>query len=492
MIDIIKRTIKHSGVYALGNLAQKALGFLLLPVYTRYLSTADYGLLELVSVCLSIIVLMLIMGIPGALIKIYTHDCSNKSEKKSLVFMIIILLLGVNIPALCILFRYTAKIALLVTGDEKYAILFKIILVTIFCNIFITIVTTIYRAEEQSKRFVIISTIHFLISLVLNIYFVVIVKMQVKGILLGNMISSVITLCILLPELISKIKIAFSKKYLTKLLKISLPLIPSSLAMWIMNASDRYFLRIYSTMHELGLYSLGAKLSMVVYLSIVIPFNLAWPTIMFSITKRKDAKNIYSNILKYFVFISMFFSLILCLTSKEILMMMSTRPFWESYKVVPFLVCSHVLYGMQNIFLMPLYLKEKMFTYPFILSISAAINLLLNYWLIPKYGFIGASFATLLSFLALSALVYYISQKEYYIPYELDKIFKISFSFVIVLSLNSVMNKLSIILYIFKKIILFISFFILLYLSNFFSKKEIIKMKEVGKLGYLKILNWSN
>jgi len=491
MKDTLKRTIKHSGVYALGNLAKKSLGFLLLPVYTRYLSTADYGILELVSVFLQILVLLLVMGIPGALIKIYTHDCTNKNDKKSLIFTILILLLSFNIPALCIVFRYSSKISSLLLGEGKYAVLIKIICVTIFCNIYITVVTSIYRAEERSKKFVVISTIHFFIALLCNIYFVVIAKMGVKGILLGNLISSLIVFFLVLPELTSQIKFAFSKKYLFKILTLSIPMIPSSLAMWIMNASDRYFLRLYSTMDELGLYSLGAKLSMTIYLFIVIPFNLAWPTIMFSIAKKKDAKKIYSQIFKYFIFISIFLSLIVCLISKEILIIMTTQPFWSAYRVVPFLVYSHVLFGAQNIFLMPLYLKEKMAMYPIILFISASVNLFLNFTLIPKHGMVGASLATLISFLILSGLVYYIAQRVYRVPYELDKILKISLAFVITVTIDFFIIDKSIVFLILKKITLLISFIICIYFSGFFSKIEIMKIKKITKSGYIKLLNWA-
>jgi O-antigen/teichoic acid export membrane protein len=215
---------------------------------------------------------------------------------------------------------------------------------------------------------------------------------------------------------------------------------------------------------------------------IIGPFTTAWAPFLWSVSKKDNAKEIYSKILTYFFLVSMFVALGLSSLSKEVITIMTTSSYHDAYLIVPIIALSYVLYGCYFILFVGINLKKKTKYQPFIVGFGAIINLILNFLFIPKYGMYGAAIATLISYLTLPITTHFISKKIYPIEYEwirLIKIFLISlFIFIICLliSIDSV-----IISGFIKTILIIVSYPSLLYIFRFFRKDEKEKIKQLIK-----------
>ncbi len=488
MFRQLVRLLKHSSTYALAALGAQAIGIILIPIYTRYLTPADYGFLEIFLTTQGIMIPIFGMGLGSALLFFFSKRDTEEGRKEiistALVFLaatssclVLALMLGAN------------NFSSLLFHSGQYTFYFRIIFLTVFFGTLEVIPMSVFQAREESRRYMFFSLARFAVGAGLNIYFVVGLHMGVLGILLGGLITSAIFCAILLPQITRGLKPRFSKSLLKEMLRYGLPLIPVAFLVWIMAASDRYFLQIFSNPTELGLYSLGYKFGGVLHGLILGPFQLAWMPFLFSISKERNAREIYAAVLTYFTVAAMFVALALSILSKEVLMVMATPAFYGAYRVVPLIALSYLFYGCFSCVSAGMYLEKKTKYIPYIIGAAAALNLGLNYLLIPTYGMMGAAIATVSSYALLLVVALFVSRRFYPISYEWSRIGRIFLAAGLVyLGSMFITNDSPIIAGVLKALTL-LGFPALLFAFRFFKPEEITRAKELLKMapGYIKM-----
>ncbi len=481
MITQFKRLFKHSFIYAIGSLAQGIVGFILIPLYTRYLSPASYGQLEIINTLILISTMILSLGFASALLKCHERDCKDEKEQKQLVGTAFVFIVPFASFVTILAWFFGKFLARVLLGSEDFLNLIHILLLINVFAVFLSLAFAVLRMKEKSIKFIIFSLTKFGLVLGLNIYFVAFLRLDIFGILLGNFISQVIITVPFIFTLIPYANFRFSKKLLRGLFAFGIPIIPASLAMWIMDLSDRYFLKFYSSMTEVGLYSLGYKIGFVVSILVVVPFQLAWPTVSFSVAKRFDTKKIYARTLTYLLFIGCFAALAISIFSKQIVEIMSAPEYLTAYKVVPLIAFSYVLYAAHFAIVPGLHLREKTKLYPLLVVIPAVLNLILNYIFIPKYGMMGAAWSTFVCFVFMALLTYLVSNYYYKIKYEWGRIIKLVLITSILLGLNYFYRNAWTCLVIGFNIASLFLFVGLLYIFRFFRKGELKRIRSLTK-----------
>ncbi|MCK4354533.1 MAG: flippase, partial [Dehalococcoidia bacterium] len=487
MFRQLLRLSKHSITYGLGVAVSQVVAFFLLPVYTRYLTPADYGGLEIFQATLSILSTIFVMGLTSALFKSY-FNYSDEERRKTVVGTAFLFLTGTSFLFLLILMALAGDFSALLFGSVEYTFYFRVIFLTLFFDVGILVAFSVFRAREESKKYAIFALLRFLTAAGLNILFVVVLHRSVLGILWGGLIAAFLLYSILLRDIIKNAKLSFSIAELKEMLSFGLPLVPAGLAAWIMTMADRYFLQFLSTPTELGLYSLGYKFGMVIQGLIVGPFSLAWPPFLLSIAKEKKAKEVYSSVLTYFVVIAMFAALGLSVLSKEILIVMTKPPFYEAYKVIPLIGLSYVLFGCYFVLNAGIWLEKKTKYLALIVGVGAAVNLGLNYLLIPSYGMMGAAVATVISYVLLPVGSYFVSKRYYPIKYEWGRVAKILVAAGLVYVGSLFIRNDSAVIAGVLKLVSLLGFPLLLFAFRFFKPEEIQKAKDIFRAapGYVK------
>lgn len=488
MFSQLLRLSKHSITYGLGVAVSQAVAFFLLPVYTRYLTPADYGGLEIFQTTLSILSIIFVMGLTSALFRSY-FNYDDEEKRKTVVGTTFLFLTGTSFLLFLILMALAGDFSALLFGSVEYAFYFRVIFLTLFFDVGIVVAFSVFRAREESKKYAIFALIRFLMAAGLNILFVVVLHKGVLGILWGGLIAAFSLYSILLRSIIKNAKLSFSIAELKEMLSFGLPLVPASLAAWIMTVGDRYFLQFLSTPTELGLYSLGYKFGFIIQGLIVGPFSLAWPPFLLSIAKEKEAKEVYSSVLTYFVLVGMAVALALSVLSQEILIVVTTPSFYTAYKVIPLIGLSYVLYGCYFVFHAGIWLERKTKYLALIVGAGAAVNLGLNYLLIPSYGMMGAAVATAISYLMLPIGSYFVSHRYYPIKYEWGRVAKIFLAAVLVYAGTLFIRNDSAIIVGLLKLLSLLGFPLLLFAFRFFKPEEIQKAKDIFRAvpGYVKL-----
>ena len=474
MFSELKKLFKHSGIYALGAIAQAGLSFLLVPFYTRFLSQADYGRLEILQAFLKILLFLIPLGLPSAILKCYHRDAKSRDERKVLTSTAFFFVLFSGILQTLILLFFLHPLSQFLLKTDLNLLLFLTIATALFAAS-LELFLAFLRAEERSRFYTLIFLLRFILTLGITIYLVVILQWGIAGALIGNMFSQILTLLFFLPYLKNYVRIKISWTALGRLLSFGIAILPASIAMWVMDLSDRYFLNHFSNLAEVGIYSLGYRVGFILEFCLVIPFQLAWPSFSFRIAKQQNHRQIYARVLTYFFLAGILISLFLSLFAPEIVRILAPSDYAAAASIVPFVSLAYVFYGLHFVLAPGIHLSGKTKYYPLIIIFPAVLNIFLNYYLIPFYGMYGAAIATLISFTFLLFLAYFVSNHFYPVRYEWRRLAKICILGFGILALFFFLPIDSIL----AKIGLLILFFLALYGIRFWEKEEKKMIKKI-------------
>lgn len=479
MIRDIKTIGKHSIIYGSGVVLSKLIGFVMIPIYTRYLTPADYGILELVYRTSGIATILIIMGLQNAVMREYAGYQDTKQQNE-VVSTGLIFLMTMSMAAIITLVGCAGPLSQLIFNSSENGFYFRLAFFASYFEICLVIPFAYLRIKDRSVFYTLMSVFRLSIALSLNIYFVVFLRYGVKGILLSEIISAGLSSIFILIVIFRNVKFKFNPTKLKELLLFGLPLVPAGIPIQILHNSDRFFLQYFTSEHEVGLYSLGYKFGIVLGVIINNPFGLVWQAHMYTIMKRDNAREVYGRVLTYYMYVTLFFALCLSMPIKEIIQIMAAEIFWDAYKVVPLILLSYAIFGIYGIVNVPFFIEKKTMKLPLITLSAALCNLILNWFSIKYFGMMGAAIATVLSFSILSLLVYRKSRKFYPIPYEYGRLIKL-FSTAIILYFMSFLIEIdNICLTIIFKMMLAFTFPIILYFIKFYSNAEIRKINELG------------
>lgn len=444
MKESLIKLVKHSGVYSLGKISTKLIAFLLIPIYTSHLSPNDYGILQICNIFSSILVTIILMGMSSSLFKVYFSGESNRSI---VLGTTIINYLISSFIFLTPLFFFSSYLSPIIIGNYPNSdYLFKIILASVFVEGIMNLEFAVLRAREESLKFVIVSVINIIVYASLNIIFVVSLNKKYIGVREAVLITCIISVLIMVPFCLNKIKWKFNKSYSKEILQIGIPLAIAGIASWILNMTDRFMIKYIlppaEALAQIGIYSLGDKFAQIVRFILVMPFMMAWGPMMYSYQNHPQAKKMYKTVLHYFAFIAGLLCLLISFFSPEIIILMARQEvFYAAYKVVPILTFSKVLLGLFMIFTVGVTLTHNTKYIAYSNYIAAGLNIILNFILIPKFGIMGAAIASLLSYIICVFTLYKFAQKVYQVNWQISRVF---FYFLFLFSLSALTTYLNI------------------------------------------------
>ncbi|MCP4650117.1 MAG: oligosaccharide flippase family protein [PVC group bacterium] len=471
MFNYFKQFLKHSALYGIGNILTRVASFILLPLYTRALMPAEYGTLEMFHVTTAILRALLGMMIAHATLRFY-FEYKEEIERKRVISTAMIFSFVACALVLACLGRFTNQLSHLVFGTQKFAGLFYIVFCIVVMELSKEISFAFLRAKEKSLLYISIAVLQLFLQLGLNLFMVLKLRMGIKGILIGNMISIAVVWLVLSTITFKWCGFNFHWPKLKALLHYSFPIVVSALFGIVIQNSDRVLLSRYAGLSALGLYALSRRFGLAVRYLIIEPFNTNFGASRFAVMKEENSKQIYARTMTYFAYVLIFFSLAATLFSRELLMVMSAEEYRSAYKVVPFIMLHVIFRGLQYIFQTGVLIKKKTMYILYIKIIAAAIIFCAAWVLIPMFGLYGAAIAVALTSLFYCAATWYISHKFYPVDYEFDRLFKILAITILIYTASLLFVGMSLGLTIGIKLILLSSFPVLLNLSGFYKPGE--------------------
>lgn len=474
MLDKIKHIAKHSFVYSISNVALKASGIILLPIYTKYFTLEEYGRLGLLLITIIIFSQSLVLGQGLSIIR-FNNINEYRNKRDSIFFTITVLILIVIAFFILIAEKYLINIAALFGNPNDFInyleICIYIIAVITLNNLFLSKL----RADDRSVMYTISGIAKLLVMMVLTVYFVVYTKTGIKGVLYGQLAGEISNTLIILPSMIKQMSFKFEFKILKESIRFGLPLIFSAVAINLLNGSDRFLIKFLANDSVLGLYELGYKVAGVINMFIIMPFGLTLMPLAYKMYRKENDKKYYAKIKSFVAFILIWMGMALSLYSKEMVMLFALNSsYYPAFEVVPVIVLAYIFYGISMISSLGMYLTGNNQFVGYITIFCAALNIGLNFWLIPEYGMMGAALNTVVSFAFLDILTNIASNRYYKIPYEHFKLFKLVLLGTIVFTISYWINDYNLITRVLVKFILFLIFPFLLIPLKYFEKKELL------------------
>jgi len=473
MLKNLKEFLRHSAVYSISNAAVKASGVILLPLYTKYMTTSEYGVYAILEATLLIIVEILNLGLHQALVMMNNSPEFSK-KKKSIFFSIFAVTLVISVIFIFIGEFSTPYISKIFEEPEVFYSYLRIAVYIIALRLIYNLFLNKLRADDQSGMFTLLNIIKLLIMLTLVIYFVAFAGYKVMGIMYSYLITEILTFLFVSPLMFKRMSLVFEKKIVSVAFKFGVPLIFGSVAMMLLNLSDRYIIKYLTDYSSVGIYNLGYSFAGILNMFLITPFGLALMPIAYKMFGKEGDTKYYSKILTYLTYILVWAGLGLSIFSMEIIKTFTLNSsYWPAYKIAPVIIFSYIFFGMRFMSSLGMFLTRNTKHIAYSTIIASVLNIVLNFIFIPVFGVIAAAYTTLISFILLYFVTLHFSNKFYVIQFEHTKLFKVIILGVMFYSLASVTFDMNIYLRFPIKLFLVILFPYILYLIKFYDPVEL-------------------
>ena len=399
-----------------------AAGFFLLPIYTRYLTPADYGIVSSMQVLNTILAVVFTLAIERSVYRLY-WDYKTEKEKKDYLGSMVVALGCIATIVLTLLFLFKGFVGLIYKSIPFYPFYVYAIL-TAYFSVFGLVPKIYLQLKQKAGSFVILSIMQFVANTAFILWFIVGLKAGAEGMLKGQMIGCGIMLPVFLFIGFKIINFTVNPSILKESLKFSLPMIPALLSAWVLNLSDRIFIERYFSLADVGIYSLGYKIAGLV-LILAGAFNVAYEPVFYKLANSNDQVAAQKQLFSYNNTYAMGVLLICFLVSlfaKEGVVIFLDARYADAYKIVPIIALAYFVSLVGGLMNRSIYQEKKTVAMMLIMVSGALLNIALNFLLVPTLGAYGAAYATVLSYTGMFTVEYWYAKKCYFIDYDWNKI----------------------------------------------------------------------
>lgn len=421
----LKRLVARSATYGAGAVFLRAVGFLLLPVYTRFLTPEDYGIVAVANTVALMLGLLMPLGMHGALSRFYfrTTDEGERRATAGTLWLSTIIAASVVTAALQLF------------GEPLFAPLFRevpfspylrLAVWSAFFAVFPLVPQNLLQVREQARLYVATTLGTAIVTTALTLGFVVVGRMGARGYLLGSVLGGGAGAIAYTAIALRTVRPALRWDLLRAALVYSLPLVPHGIAGWALEMSDRAILARFVPLRDIGVYSLGYQLGSALGL-VVTAFTSAWVPYLFrTLSTRGTAGNAeLARVATYYAAVLCFTALGVGLLVEHVLVFLAPPAFASAHRVTVWVAAAYVLNGLYVIPVGFLFWKERTGLIPVVTVISGLLNVAMNLLLAARVGAIAAAWATFAAYGAMLVLAYAFAQRLHPFPYEYGRLLRV-------------------------------------------------------------------
>jgi len=471
----IKKIFFQSGVYGIGVLFTSLVSFMLLPLYTRYLSIKEFGEFSLILSAIFFFQYLFNMGVYSGFLLRY-FDLDNAESQKRLISTVMVFYLVFLLCAGILIVIFNAPLSVLIIGRADILVLFCALMIAVFETMF-TLPMLILRIKESAFTFVLIN-ITKSIGVFASVFFALkILNSGIAGALFAQMTAGGVVTLLAYMLTHKQYMFYFDAKELWVSFKLGFPILIVMIAFWFIDYSNRFIVNHYLALENLAVYSLGFKVGQII-LFLVTTFQTVWQPLMFKVFKEREAKRLFSDIFRYLVPVFVLAAFAISIFSKELISLFSTSSYMQAAKIVVMTAVTYALFGLYYFLQTPLLLTKRLYTIAALSCFAALLNIVLSLLLVPVFNINGAIFSIFMTYLGLVIAIFIIAQRNYKIPYDYAGLVKVLLSVLIISILASSFTVEGTFNNIVYKTAVLSLFFVLLLAFRFFDKTEIEYIKS--------------
>jgi O-antigen/teichoic acid export membrane protein len=426
MSGYLRRLATTGAAYTAASILSKVIAVGLLPLYTRYLTPADYGAAEVLFTAVVTASIVVRFGLIEAILRFYYRDDEDPGEVVRSSFAGLLWLATAG--ALVLLLFAGPLSELLIPEPEKLgesgAGLVRIAIGGLWVLTMWEFMLTLFRLEERARAYFLTTLLNVLASIGLTVVLVVGFEDGARGLLLGSYAAGAAFVLGLVAWQRRRLSLRFDRALLRRLFRFGLPTMPAEVSLYLLNFVDRLIIVRSLGLAEAGLYSLAVKFAQAVNV-LVRGFQLAWPPLAYSIRDDDEARRAYATIVTLFVAGCAWVVAGMWLFSRWIVRALAAPDFFASYEAIGLISTAVTLYALYLVLVVILGRTGRTeFNFPAALGALVA-NVALNLVLVPAMGISGAGLALVVSYLVVLGLMYAFTQRLFPVPYEWGRLLRV-------------------------------------------------------------------
>ena len=431
MAPKIRELSKNVTIYGLGDVAVSVVNFLLWGVYVEYFSVLDYGTINLLLSMEVIAKIIFRFGLDGAFLR-FLYECKDRRGQQQLASTIVFFLLIVDGATLLVLLLASPSLASAVLGNRTHVTALRLMLLNTFAIGFTFVPFSMLQMERRAAVFSLMTLFRSVATIVLRLVLVVGAGMGISGLYLADLLVTTATLAILARWFAPLIKPIFSRATLRETLAFGLPRLPHAAAQQIMAVGDKFVLKLFVSLDNIGVYGVSVSFGLMQKL-FLNAFQSAWAPFIFDTARDDDAQPTFRTVTTYGIAVLALLTAGLSTIGRDTVVAMThgrllapDDPRWADVQtVITWTALGVFLQGFYLLTSIGLNITKRTAYYPIATIPAAASNIALNFLLIPRFGIVGAAYANGVGYAIQALLGFVFSQRFYRIEYEWSRIARV-------------------------------------------------------------------
>lgn len=422
LYEAIKRLTKHSLIYALGPMLHKAAGFLILYWVSRWIGPPEnYGVVEIATVTIVVAGQLLGLNLLSGMTR-YFFDYESLDERRTVVTTTLLLLLASTGSALLLAVVFDEPLARLLFEDVQYADALVALAAILFCQTIGLVGLRYMQVLQRSIAYGVVTTAKVVIEIGSKVYLMGVLGLTYMGVLYSVLVGEALLAIGTIVYLAVKVGLRFSAPMARRLARFSYPLILSGLCMFALHQADRLIITYLRDKAETGLYGMAYKFGSLPNLILLEAFGLIWFPYVFSLKAGDEIRLICRKVLTYFSLLMCFASLAVGLFRAEIFHLMVDEGFWGTEQAIPVIVLGYVFWAVYQVLSTTFYLRERTVFVSLLMAGAALLNVGANFALVPRLGYMGGAWSTLLTFAVLAVVAWVLAERIDPVRYEIARV----------------------------------------------------------------------
>lgn len=408
---------RHTIIYGAGIVISRLVSFVMLPVYTRYLTPADYGVMALLDMTLDIVAIVAGAKIAGGVFRFYYKASDDEARRR--VVSTAMLLLGGSFALLALVTGLLAEpVARLAFGTAEHATLVRVGAASLGLQGFLIVPLALVQLQQRSVAYTAITTGKLFLQLGLSLLFLVHFEMGVLGILTSTLAANAVVATGLVIYSIRQVGLKFSLPLATALVAFGLPLVGTQVATFTSTFADRYFINAFVDSAAVGLYSLGYQFGFLLVAVGYSPFAMYWEPERFRAAEQPDRDARFQRALLFASLLLATVAVGIGIWVEDVLRIMATPAYRPAAHIVPLLIVAYSLQGWSAFMEAGILIRERTGLIAAANWTAALSSLAANTLLVPRFGMMGAASATVIAFGLRTMLIHYWAQRLYFVPFD--------------------------------------------------------------------------
>jgi len=415
---MLKGLVKDVIIYGIAGGLSKSLMILLLPIFTRYFTPEEYGIVDIVTSVLMFLSIMSMLQMESAIGR-YFYEVEDEKENRiniSTAFwtvimsttVIVVLLLSVNTSLSSTLF-----------GSEDYGELFVVAAAILPASNIYAFLTSVMRYVKKPILYGLFSLIQITLTLGSSIAYVVVMDVGVVGVFYGQLTGFGVAALVMFLYCLHTgiIGMFWKKKVVVRYFQFSLPIVPGMVASWANIYLNRFIMLSYLSLAEIGFFTVAFRIACL-FRILEDAGKMAWGPFLYQSLEQENHKEVIKTVFNFAVTGVFTLVIILALFSNELFHLFASEEYDEGIYILPILFLALAINSLVQIVLIGPVITKKTHYNSIIIFVSLAVNIGLLLILVPKYGLSGVPISLLCSSFTLFILSWIITEKLYYIGYS--------------------------------------------------------------------------